>query len=356
MSCSKVLIDYTRRPAAVGLRIVMLLSLLILAGGAGSLALAAGPALWIASASCSVCVPTTPGTIEELRPGKLTKSGAPTPILITSGSLFDVGGLAFDKSGNLWATTFGTGSNTVLEFTKKQLNHLATTPDPTAAVTITSASFSVIIGAVFDKKGDLWIVDAGGNGSVYEISKAQLTMGSADITPAVTITSGTTLASPAFGAFDKTGNLWVSSLGNTQIVEYSANQLVAGGANLTPNAIITSSSLTAPGQLEFDGKGNLWVADAGNNAVVGTIIEFTKAQVAAAGPQVGTVILSENSLGGPWGMQVDSTGALWVFGYITGDVAKFGLGQLKTSGSPTPKVLISGLPLYSGQLTFGPRY
>jgi sugar lactone lactonase YvrE len=298
----------------------------------------------------------TSGAIKELRPGMLTKSAAPTPISITSGSLSDVGGIAFDKSGNLWATTFGTGDNTVLEFTKKQLNHLAKTPNPTAAATITSSSFSVILGCVFDTHGNLWLVDAGGNGSVHEISKAQLAMGSADITPAVTITSGTTLASPAFGAFDKTGNLWVSSLGTSSVVEYSVSQLTTSG-DKAPSVIVQSSFLGEPGQLQFDSKGNLWVANEHDDIVV----EFTKAQLASSGSPDPMVILSNPTAGAPnlatpWGLQFDSDGNLWVFNYTTGTIVKFKPAQLRASGSPLPKIVLSGLPLYSGQLTFGPRY
>ena len=174
------------------------------------------------------------------------------------------------------------------------------------------------------------------------------------ITPAVTIADTVDLASPAFATFDKHGNLWISSEGNAKLVEFTASQLGSSG---TPAAhvIITSPSLNEPGQLQFDSAGNLWVTNAGNSTVVG----FIASQLASSGSPAANVVLSDDgsgSLSVPWGLQFDSLGRLWVSNYETGTISKFGPGELKATGSPTPRTFLTGLPQFAAQITFGPRY
>jgi streptogramin lyase len=220
-------------------------------------------------------------------------------------------------------------------------------------VTITSSSFGFNIGCTFDAHVNLWIVDQG-HDAIHEISHAQLVAGTAAITPAVTITDTTDLTSPSFAAFDKAGNIWISSLSNSKLVEFSASQLGSTGAPV-PHVIISSTSLNEPGQLQFDSAGNLWVTNAGNSTVVG----FTASQLASSGSPAANVVLSDDgsgSLSVPWGLQFDSLGRLWVSNYETGTISKFGPGELKATGSPTPRTFLTGLPQFAAQITFGPRY
>ncbi|HYA35320.1 MAG TPA: hypothetical protein VEF03_06860 [Candidatus Binataceae bacterium] len=53
-------------------------------------------------------------------------------------------------------------------------------------------------------------------------------------------------------------------------------------------------------------------------------------------------------------MSFDGAGNLWVFNYTSGTISEFVPGQLQSSGSPAPSVFLTGLPLYAGELTFGP--
>ena len=183
----------------------------------------------------------------QIRPIWLLKSGAPKQVKILEGAeplANAAGGFAFQPVGTLWVTTL---NNTLLKFTPAQLNNLAKNPHPTPAATITSSAFGFILSCVFDSHVNLWIVNPLNNG-VHEVSHAQLVAGTADITPAVTITDSTDLASPAFATFDKAGNLWISSEGNGKLVKIAASQLGTGGTR-APHVVITSSSLNAPGQL-----------------------------------------------------------------------------------------------------------
>jgi sugar lactone lactonase YvrE len=345
-----------RKPGISGARllavragiITLLSSMVLVVSGGWSSARAAGPSLWIATTAQSA-VPGSVGGPIELQPTQLKKSGAPTQVAITnSDELSDTAGIAF-KSGNAWVTTL---DNTLLEFTAAQLSKLSKQPQPTPAKTITSSAFMFILSCLFDAHGNLWIVDPEADG-VHEISAAQLKSGVTPVTPAVTITDTTDLASPAFAAFDKAGNLWVSSEGNAQVVEFAKSQLTSGGA-LTPTVIV-SGSLNDPGQLAFDSRGNLWVTNSGNS----TVVEFAKADLSSTGSSTPAVVLSDDGSGSldvPWGLQFDSQHRLWVFNYLTGTISEFVPSQLKASGSPTPQVSLTGLPLYSAQLTFGPNY
>lgn len=318
-------------------------------GGGWSTVRAEGPALWIAN-------PTTgagaKGGIIEVRPLQLLKSGVPKRVKIKDafGPLANSAGIAFQPNGALWVTTL---NNTVLKFTSAQLSNLAAVPHPTPKATITSASFGFNIGCAFDSHVNLWIVDSL-NDSIHEISHAQLAAGSADVIPLVTITDTTDLTSPSFAAFDAAGNIWISSLSNSKLVEFSASQLASSGSPV-PNVIISSTSLNEPGEIAFDSSGNLWVTNAGND----TVVEFTAAQLAASGSPAANVIISDDgsgSLATPWGLQFDDMHRLWVFDYTSGHVVKYAPAQLATSGSPTPRITLTGLPLYSAQIIFGPRH
>jgi sugar lactone lactonase YvrE len=364
MSTSKTAIGGTRRSAALGLFTTTSLALfLLVVGGAWSSARAAGPALWIATPSSGS--PGALGGLVELRPHQLLASGTPTQVQIEQSiePLANASGLAFQDNGSLWVCTL---NNTVLKFTAGQLQNLAAVPHPAPRVTITSSSFGFNIGCVLDAHGNLWVVDSM-NDAVHEISRAQLVAatvagGTSNITPQVTITDSTDLTSPSFAAFDSAGNIWVSSLSNSEMVEFSASQLSTGGTQ-TGHVVISGASLNGPGQPQFDAAGNMWVTNSGND----TVVKFTPAQLAASGSPTAAAIIGDDgsgtSLVTPWGCTFDSLGRLWVFNYgtatsTTTTISMYGRGMVAASGSthPTPRITLDGLQPFAAQLTFGPRY
>ncbi len=367
MSTSGITIGGKRCSAVLGLLTTISLALLLLVvGGAWSPAQATESALWMASDIQTVPpLPGDTGGVVQVRPFQLTTSHAPYFVKIGSqlAPLANAGGLAFQPNGNLWITTFtseASGGNAILKFTPAQLTNLSTGvhPHPAPAAKITSSSFGLILGAVFDADVNLWVVD-GTNDAVYEISHAQLVAATAagtPITPAVTITDPTDLSVPAFLEFDAAGDLWVSSEASNKIVEFTPSQLAAGGAQVPKLVLIAdSNSINEPGQMQFDSTGRLWVANAG----AATAVAFAPATLALSGtavlaPAAVTLTLGTTSTFVPWGLQFDSTNRLWVFDYLHGRLVKFGPGQLVASGTPTPKIVLTGLPLYSSQLTFGP--
>jgi sugar lactone lactonase YvrE len=365
MSTSKTDIGGKRRPAALGLLLTTSLALLLLlVGGAWSSARATGPALWMAVPQPQPGPPGAVGGLVEIRPVWLTIGGAVKQVKIEEGAepLANASGLAFQPNGVLWVCTL---NNTILKFGVGQLLNLAHVPHPAPKVTITSTAFNFNVGCVLDSHGNLWVVDASGNG-VHEISHAQLIAATLagpapqNITPAVTITS-TALSSPAFATFDAGGNLWVTSEANNNIAEFKAGTLSTGGAK-TPDVLISSSSVSGPGQPQFDAAGDLWVTNALNN----TVVKFTPAHLAASGSPAADAIISDDGHGSlvtPWGCAFDSLGRLWVFNYgtatsTTTTISMYGRFKLAVAGpsSPTPTRTLDGLQPFAAQLTFGPRY
>jgi streptogramin lyase len=260
--------------------------------------------------------------------------------------LTPVTGLAFDKSHNLWA--LDDGSNVVM-FTRAQLKDLKHDSSPMPGATITSSSFGNLYGCNFDQQGNLWIVDYN-TGYLDELSKAQLDAGSADVTPAIVITSPD-LDGPNFITFDKAGNAWISSYNNNKIAELSRGQLTSGGSKSATVLLSddgSGTSISHPGEIAFDKSGDLWVPN------TDTVVEFAKGQLSSSGNPAPAVKLSSAIFNGPWGTAFDSKGDLLVMNFNDGTIAKFTPKQLKASGAPVPKVSVTGTAIHNVQITFGP--
>ena len=160
--------------------------------------------LWVASADSG-----SP-SILEFTPSQLAATGSPAPAVIITDSAHP-NALAFDASGNLWATNFSGG---VQKFTPGQLT---SSGSPTPAVTLSGAAVGTW-GLNFDAAGDLWVGTYATSNTVLEYTPAQLTA-SGSPTPAVTLSG---LKDPIFPTFDAKGDLWVSEDFNGTVVEVHA--------------------------------------------------------------------------------------------------------------------------------------
>jgi sugar lactone lactonase YvrE len=322
--------------AAFSLRSIAAIAILVTACGTAS------PA-WCKSAESLWVADTDNNRIVELVPNDLKSSGTPTPLELEP--LNSVNGLAFDKSGNLWVEAF---DNFVLEFTPAQLKNLGTTPNPTAVNEFGSGA-DAARGSIFDHNGNLWIIDA--QGAVDEFTHEQLSAGGSQ-SPAVRVTSDA-LNDPEFGVFDKSDNLWLSNLGNSEIAEFKASQL-GSSSEQTPAVILSNNgeSLDFPGQLAFDHKGNLWVANLANS----TVVMFAKKQLKASGMPVPKITLNSPAFDEPQGLAFDGKGNLWISNFIGGQISKLSAKELRKSGSPTPPIAITGVLTNSHQMTFGPVF
>ena len=252
----------------------------------------------------------------------------------------------FDHSGNLWIFDDETTPNTLVMYRSNQLLRSDT---PAPAVTITAPSLVTPTLLAFDAKGNLWVacstVNGSFDGALFEFTPAQLET-SGQRVPAVTIGSnGTSLTVTKGIAFDRAGNLWVAN--SNFIDEFLANDLASTGSP-TPAVVLTPPSPNSrtfePYGLTFDPTGNLWVT----SYYTSGLYELAASQLQTSGSPVPAVTLTApGNTGGvieSIAVAFDRSGNLWVSSG-TNTVSEFLPSQLKTSGSPSPAVSISGSAL-----------
>jgi sugar lactone lactonase YvrE len=256
-------------------------------------ALAFGPSgdLWVAS---------TKASISAYGPTQVATGGAQSPAITITGATGAINGAddaAFDTSGNMWVSNwFG---HSITEFAAADIKASGSVV-PTVTISTVATDLAGLQKIAFDNSGNLWASN-GTFSKVMEFTAAQLKTGGA-IAPAV-VMGGTAFSSPIGLAFDASGNLWVSNPGNSTLVQIAAATLKASG---TPTAAVTITSVTGDllglWQIQFDSNGNLWVPCQGSTSVVG----FTPAQLKAGGavkPQY-SIAGSTTSLGDPTSVAV----------------------------------------------------
>src|SRR5665213_2931241 len=174
-----------------------------------------------------------------------------------------------------------------------------------------AASFG-LLGASFAHADVIYVSNAGGNGSISQISPTTSTFASG-------------LGDPRGLAFDNAGNLYVSDTLSNDIVK------------ITPTAVETTfaTGLNSPIGLAFDITGNLYVSNwdtANNNA--NSIIKITPA---------GTEGVFATGLDGPEVLAFDSAGNLYAANYFNNTVSEISpTGTVSTfaTGLSTPRFLV----------------
>lgn len=222
--------------------------------------------LWVASARSGDVVeyaaPLTLGETPTLTLGSFASSACATASssgTATTGFCWP-DGLAFDSSGNLWVSD-AAGDN-IREFVPGTSGCLSNT-----LCAGMSSSLTVGVGPCPN----------GQTGSPFEFATAS------------------SLCYPRGITFDSSGNLWVADTDNYRVLEFPA-PLVAGESAAivlgqpdfsTTNAVTTQTSVGQPEDLAFDSHGNLWVSDLFNSRV----LEFTTTNpVTAPEFPVGTIL------------------------------------------------------------------
>jgi sugar lactone lactonase YvrE len=284
-------------------------------------------------------------------------SAAAAPSLTVSSSAFAAPqGVIFDTSADLWVidggnmSTGGKAKPALEEFTSSQLSGIQSGSSVMPNMTISSSAFVFPQQAVWDSMGDLWVSDDGAN-AVFEFKPAQLMASGANVTPNITIKS-----MPAFNgalgiAFDSSGDLWVANNRTTTIFEFNASALptASGSMTLTPNIMLSDDgkgSIQGPWALAFDSAGNLWSSNANSPD---TVVQFSKASLAASGNPTPAVTLStamvsgNASLSSPNGIAFDSSGDLSVVSSLTPfGVGLYSTSQLMAGGAVAPNVFLVG--------------
>jgi sugar lactone lactonase YvrE len=270
-----------------------------------------------------------PGSAGDVVPGGSLINAMDSPVT-----------LAFDPAGDLWVAN--AGNNNLVEFAKAELAK----PDPLASVTISSASVANLFGMAFDQAGDLWLVNNLSN-DVIEFTRSQLARSGSPM-PRATI-SAKYFNSPGADAFDSSGDLWVANADGNDLVEFAKAELAK--PDPAPTVTISSyrGSLNYPNSIVFDASGDLWVGNFNtgdyNTPTPGSLVEFTKSQLAKPGHPAPAVTISPDhsrqSIAGPFSA-FDPAGDLWVSNYYNNTVVEFAKGQLAKSGDPTPVRTIAG--------------
>ncbi len=127
-------------------------------------------------------------------------------------------------------------------------------------------------------------------------------------------------------AFDASGNLWVPSVGDNAVYEYTGPFTSSG--TLTPATKLTMG-LNVPQGLGFDTKGNLYVANTGTSTGAKAITVF-KAPISNSKPYYLKGVIA------PSGLAFDAKGNLYVSSNAAaGAIAEFARDHLKSGDSPT---------------------
>ncbi len=307
--------------------------------------------LVVGAETSGAATPTPPNTMYVLNLGSSSVSSfapgasgnvAPTSAVSGAGTSLNTPYLmAMDSSGNIWVAN--TVANTIVEFTQLQLA-VGGAPAPTVTLSSTANSLDSPFSLAFDRSGDLWVANGGpGTGSVVEFTPGQLAASGAP-TPGVTITTNGSgsIAVPTSLAFDGRGDLWIGNRTNDTIVSFTPGQLSATG---TPSPVVTltasAGSINFPAGLAFDHSGNLWLV---NGTVSSTVVAFSPTQLAVSGSPVPKVTLSGSGthLAEAHGPTFDRFGNLWVSNTVTNSVTEFSPAQLASSGTPTPVTTLAG--------------
>jgi hypothetical protein len=206
----------------------------------------------------------------------LTKSGTATAdLVIQSAALESPGNLAFDASGSLWVANRpvvgkgAPGDGSILRFDVPGGASGMTTLAPKATITSTKASDLFEIGGMaFDASQNLWVTSFVG---LVRFDNPRGQSGPAALAPGAVINK-TGFANDIYFysvAFDASGSLWASSSDGlhylTSITEFKNPGSLRGRSSPAAAATIQGAMDVLPaGGLAFDVAGNLWMTTGGS--------------------------------------------------------------------------------------------
>jgi sugar lactone lactonase YvrE len=136
----------------------------------------------------------------------------------------------------------------------------------------TQSSLYTHWGVVFDSNNNMYVSDNANNrimiflyGSGFTNGmNASAVLGQTSFTTATSGSTSSELSNPMGMAFDKKGNLWVYDAGNSRVLMFAPPFTTGMSASFTITGIGNYG-----GGLVFDLQGNLWVADSYNNRILG---------------------------------------------------------------------------------------
>lgn len=180
----------------------------------------------------------------------------------TANDLNYTSGMTFDKSGRLWILSFGAyGGNPVTAVVFKLPLKPASKPEYEFVLSGTDGSDAL----AFDPSGNLW-ASSPGNNDVLEYTGPFTKSGTLD--PALTLNGGS--LQPYGIAFDASSNLYISIFNST------GSSSIAVDAKPYTSYPYFLDGLTSPGSLTFDKDGNLY---ASTNAGAPALVRYDKSHL-----------------------------------------------------------------------------
>ena len=299
------------------------------------------------TANNRVVVYSSPFSNGQQATGVLGQSGFGTRSSdLTASGMNDPWTVAEDSAGNLYVSD--TSFNRVLQFKPPFSNGMDASaaigqPDLITGDFNTSKNgFNRPGGLAFDKSGNLWVADYL-NCRVLEFQPpfatnmdASLVIGQSNFTSNICSHGTSALKFDTALAFDSSGNLWVADTGNNRVLEFQppfsngmAASIVIGQADFT-SAVgrLTEDGFSGPFSIAIDGSGNLWVGDVSN----GRVLEFKppfsngmNASLVLGQPDFTTTSsqISQSSVGHPFGVAFDAAGNLWVADAVNSRTLEF---------------------------------
>ena len=208
----------------------------------------------------------------------------------------------------------------------------------------TKASFFTPLGVAADSNGNVYIADSGNNrvrkvdagGTITTVAGTGAPGLSGDGGPA----ASANIWSPSAVAVDTSGNLYIAEAGNNRVRKVDTNGIIhtfAGGAVLVgfsgDGSAAVGAGLFLPGGLAVDKSGNVYISDIGNNrirkvdtaGVIHTVAgNGTKGFSGDGGPATSAML---NMSGAHAGLGVDGAGNLYI-----PDIANHRVRKVDTTG------------------------
>jgi len=235
--------------------------------------------------------------------------------IINSGNIFIVDGDDGTHGGEIIRLV--TPPATTVSYSSPQVYNVGTpiaplSPTSTNVAALAYNSFVNVLGTGFASLGGI-AVDVSGN--VYVSSFGNSTVQKLPVGGGAPVSIGSGFSTPYGLAVDAAGNVYVADFSNAAVKKIP----VGGGA-----PVILGSGFTSPVGVAVDAAGDVFVADYGGNAVK---------EIPVGG---GTIITIGSGFSGPTGVAVDAAGNVYVADYLNNAVKEVPVG-----GS-TPVVLGSG--------------
>jgi trimeric autotransporter adhesin len=256
-------------------------------------------------------------------------------INLATGIALSPGGIALDKSGNIYISDYGNSKVRMISVTSGKITTFAgngtagSTGDGSPA---TAAELQNPSGIAFDASGNAYISDFGNsrvrvvmksNGNIYPFAGT----GTSGFTGDGAAATAATLKTPTGLAFDGSGSLYVADAasnavrrisGSTSVIKTVAGNGIA--AFMGDNGPATAAELSDPVGLTFDATGNMYITDAYNNRVRKVTPILTIDILGSSTPvcKGKTAALSDAITGGTWSSSNTAVATVNTTGVVTG--------------------------------------